>query len=274
MNTEGKLPVKRQCELLELSRSSFYSRPAKPVQLNANEPLDRTLVEIHEAYPFYGYRKVMHELRRHGIFVSQWKVRTARNHLGIRAIYPGPNTSAANKGHEKYPYLLAGLDIERRNQVWATDITYIRADAGFMYLVAILDLFSRRVLSHRLSNSLNSRFCVDALNEAISTYGSPEIFNTDQGSQFTGDEWTGVLKAHKIRISMDGKGRALDNVYVERLWRSVKYEDIYLNDYESVLDLRRGVSRYFSFYNTQRFHQSLDYQTPDEVYFNGLRQAA
>ena len=270
----GKLSVKRQCELLELPRSSFYSRPVMPVKPKTDQPLEEALINIHAAYPFYGYRKVMHELRRYGIFASQWKVRATRNHLGIRAIYPGPNTSAANKEHEKYPYLLAGLDIERPNQVWATDITYIRADAGFMYLVAIVDLYSRRVLSHRLSNSLNARFCVEALKEAMNMYGLPEIFNTDQGSQFTGDHWIGELKAHGIQISMDGKGRALDNVYVERLWRSLKYEDIYLNDYESARELRLGVARYFSFYNTRRFHQSLGYQTPDDVYFNRLRQAA
>ena len=269
-----KLSVKRQCELLELPRSSFYTRSVKPVQPKACLAFEDALFDIHAAYPFYGYRKVMHELRRYGIFASQWKVRTARRSLGIRAIYPGPNTSAANKEHEKYPYLLAELDIERPNQVWATDITYIRSDAGFMYLVAIVDLFSRRVLSHRLSNSLNARFCVDALKEAMNEYGSPEIFNTDQGSQFTGDQWVGVLKAHEVRISMDGKGRALDNIYVERLWRSLKYEDIYLNDYESVRELRRGVARYLSFYNTRRFHQSLGYQTPDDVYFNSLSKAA
>jgi putative transposase len=216
----------------------------------------------------------VHELRRYGVSASQWQVRKARNHLGIRAIYPGPKTSAANKEHKKYPYLLAGLDIERPNQVWATDITYIRAEAGFMHLVAIVDLYSRRVLSHRLSNSMNARFCVDALKEAINEYGWPEIFNTDQGSQFTGEQWINMLKAHGVRICMDGKGRALDNVCVERLWRSLKYEDIYLNDYESVLELRRGVVRRFLFYNIRRFHQSLGYQTTDEVYFKSLKRAA
>ena len=274
MNTEEKLPVKRQCELLELPRSVYYTSTVKPFQPKAYLAFEKALFDIHAAYPFYGYRKVMHELRRYGIFASQWKVRKARSSLGIRAIYPGPNTSMANKEHKKYPYLLAGLAIVRPNQVWATDITYIRSDAGFMYLVAIVDLFSRRVLSHRLSNSLNARFCVDALKEAMNEYGSPEIFNTDQGSQFTGDQWVEVLKKNEVRISMDGKGRALDNIYVERLWRSLKYEDIYLSDYENVRALRRGVAKYFSFYNTRRFHQSLGYQTPDEVYFNSLSQAA
>lgn len=274
MNHCEELPVKRQCELLELSRSSFYLRSA-PVQSNEkDELLEQVLFDIHTSYPFYGYRKATCELRRYGVHASQWQVRTARNKLGIQAICPGPNTSASNKNHEKYPYLLADLDIVRPNQVWATDITYIRTWSGFMYLVAIVDIYSRRVLSHRLSNTLSARFCVDALREAIGKYGAPEIFNTDQGSQFTGEQWTSMLKAHGVRISMDGKGRALDNIYVERLWRSLKYEDIYLNDYESVSELRDGIARYFSFYNSLRFHQSLDYQTPDDVYFEGVRAAA
>lgn len=273
IRVEG-LPVKRQCELIELPRSSFYSRSAMPVPHKKDTLFEQALFDIHASYPFYGYRKAVCELRRYGVTASQWQVRTTRNRLGIRAIYPGPNTSAPNKEHEKYPYLLAALDITHPNQVWATDITYIKAETGFMYLIAIVDLYSRRVLSHRLSNALSARFCVDALKEALHNYGPPEIFNTDQGSQFTGEQWTGVLKSHGVRISMDGKGRALDNIYVERLWRSLKYEDIYLNDYESVSELRRGVARYFSFYNGRRFHQSLGYQTPDDVYFAALREAA
>lgn len=274
MNSTEKLSVKRQCELFELPRSSFYTYPLLSVTRKDASLLEQALLDIHTTYPFYGYRKAEHELRRYGVFASRWQVRSARSRLGIRAIYPGPNTSMANKEHEKYPYLLRGVIIDHPNQVWATDITYIRADAGFMYLVAIVDLYSRRVLSHLLSNTMDAGFCVEALKEALRKYGTPEIFNTDQGSQFTGKLWLDVLKAHGVRISMDGKGRALDNVYVERLWRSLKYEDIYLNDYESVSELRRGVRRYFEFYNSRRFHQSLDYQTPDEVYSEGLRQAA
>ncbi len=271
MTSTEDIPVKRQCELLEFPRASYYFRP---VIREKNELFEQALFAIHVDYPFYGYRKVARELRHYGIFTGEWRVRSERKRLGICAICPGPNTSASNVQHEKYPYLLAGLDIEHINQVWATDITYLRTDSGFMYLVAIVDLYSRRVLSHRLSNSLSSSFCVAALKDAISTYGVPEIFNTDQGSQFTGDKWIDVLKSHGVRISMDGKGRALDNIYVERLWRSLKYEDIYLNDYECVLDLKRGVRKYFIFYNTRRFHQSLDYQTPDEVYFAEQQKAA
>lgn len=274
MNSIEKLSVKRQCELLEMPRSSFYARSPTSTSRENDLLLEQALFDIHAAYPFYGYRKAEHELRRYGVFASQWRVRSTRNRLGIRAIYPGPNTSAANKEHEKYPYLLRGLVIERPNQVWATDITYIRSDAGFMYLAAIVDLYSRRVLSHRLSNTMDAGFCVDALKEALHKYGAPEIFNTDQGSQFTGKQWISALKAHGVRISMDGKGRALDNVYVERLWRSLKYENIYLNDYENVPEMQRGVARYFIFYNSRRFHQSLEYQTPDEVYFQSMRQAA
>ncbi len=266
--------MKRQCELLALNRSSFYSRPRSCVRGRTVAIFEQALYAIHETYPFYGYRKVVHELRRYGIFASEWQVRTARNILGIHAIYPGPKTSMANKEHKKYPYLLDGLDIVRPNQVWATDITYIRLGTGFLYLIAIVDLYSRRVLSHRLSNTLSAHFCIEALQEALYRYDSPEIFNTDQGSQFTGQQWIDVLKGHEITISMDGKGRALDNIYVERLWRSLKYEDIYLQDYESVEELRRGVAKYFSFYNSRRFHQSLDYRTPDEMYFARVEQAA
>ena len=274
MSSAEEMTVKRQCELIALSRSSFYSRQESQVRRDDHQLLESALFEIHGTYPFYGYRKAVHELQRYGVFIGPWRARTVRKSLGIRAIYPGPHTSAANKEHEKYPYLLRGLEIERPNQVWATDITYIRCEAGFMYLVAILDLYSRRVLSHRLSNALSARFCVDALKEAMMLCGKPEIFNTDQGSQFTGDEWISTLKSNSIQISMDGKGRAIDNIYVERLWRSLKYEDIYLNDYENVPELRRGVARYFTFYNSRRFHQSLGYLTPDEVYFEGMRQAA
>ena len=274
VNSVENIPVKRQCELIELPRSSFYSRPQPPVQREGQKLLKDALFEIHETYPFYGYRKAVHELRNYGVCISPWRARIVRNMLKIRAIYPGPHTSSANKEHEKYPYLLRGLKIIQPNQVWATDITYIRTGTGFMYLVAILDLYIRRVLSHRLCNTLSTKFCAEALKEALITYGQPEIFNTDQGSQFTSDEWISILKSNKIQISMDGKGRALDNVYVERLWRSLKYENIYLNDYDSVPELRRGIAKYFSFYNSCRFHQALEYLTPDEVYFEGIRQAA
>ena len=188
------------------------------------------------------------------------------NRFGLKAIYPKLNLLKARKNHKKYPYLLSGKIIRHPNQVWATDVTYIRLSRGFVYLVAILDLYSRKVLSWRLSNSLDADFCVEALEEAIMNYGVPAIFNTDQGSQFTSDAFTGVLLGKGVQISMDGKGRALDNIFVERLWRTLKYEDIYIKSYESVIELKEGVRRYFHFYNSERFHQSLGYATPDDMY--------
>lgn len=187
--------------------------------------------------------------------------------MGIQAIYPKPNLSKPAPGHKIYPYLLRGLVVDHANQVWATDITYIKLSVGFMYLVAIIDLYSRKVLSWRLSNTLDVSFCIEALNEAVARYGVPEIFNNDQGSQFTSNDFTGLLEKHGIRISMDGKGRAKDNIYVERLWRSLKYEDIYIKGYTTVPECIDGIKRYFEFYNAGRFHQSLEYWTPDEIYF-------
>ncbi len=186
--------------------------------------------------------------------------------FGLRALFPGPSLSRPRKEHKKYPYLLKGKQIRYPNQVWATDLTYIRLPGGFVYLAAILDLYSRKVLSWRLSNTLDPSFCVEALEEALEQYGEPAIFNTDQGSQFTSDAFISVLKVHSIEISMDGKGRALDNIYVERLWRSLKYEDIYLHSYEKMQDLQKGVERYFQFYNNERFHQALNYRTPEEMH--------
>lgn len=188
------------------------------------------------------------------------------NRIGLKAIYPKPDLSKPRKDHKKYPYLLSGKVIRHPNQVWATDVTYIRLTGGFVYLVAILDLYSRKVLTWRLSNSMDADFCIDALEEAIMFYGVPAIFNTDQGSQFTSKGFIDVLERNGIQISMDGKGRALDNIYVERLWRTLKYEDIYIKSYESVIELREGIRRYFQFYNNERFHQSLGYATPDDMY--------
>ena len=187
--------------------------------------------------------------------------------LGLKAIYPEPKTSQPNKEHKKYPYLLRSLEITHINQVWASDITYIKYRGSFMYLVAIIDIYTRKVLSWRLSNTIDSHFCCECLREAISFFGVPEIFNTDQGSQFTCSEFIEILNAHNIQISMDGKGRALDNVYIERIWRTLKYENIFLYDYGTVKELRKGIDRFFKFYNTERFHQSLNYKTPDDIYF-------
>lgn len=198
--------------------------------------------------------------------VNRKRVQRLMRLLGLAGMAPGPNTSKAHPGHKIYPYLLRGLDVVRPNQVWSTDITYIRLAQAFVYLVAIIDWYSRKVLSWRLSNSMDVSFCVDCLESAIHQYGTPEIFNSDQGSQFTSREFTGVLLKHEIRISMDGRGRALDNIFVERLWRTVKYEDIYLKHYCAMLDLFSGLTQYFDYYNRERLHQSLNYVTPDEVY--------
>jgi len=216
--------------------------------------------------PFYGYRKVTLALQQDGLLVTRKQVRRIMHRAGLRAIYPGKRTSVPNKLHPVYPYLLRGKRIWLPNQVWATDITYIKLKGCFVYLVAILDLHSRKVLSWKLSNTMDTSFCVAALEEAVARYGSPAIFNTDQGSQFTSTEFVEVLKGHGIAISMDGVNRCLDNIYVERLWRSVKYEEIYLKDYGSMDELRLSLGRYFRFYNEERFHQSLDYRTPDEIY--------
>ena len=227
--------------------------------------------EIKQAYiqhPFYGYRKIFKTLSDKGLTVSKKQIRRLMNEMGLQAIYPKPKLSKPGKGHKMYPYLLRDMEVEYINQVWATDITYLKLNGAYVYLVAILDLYSRRVLAWRLSNTIDASFCVDALQEAIDIYGVPEIFNTDQGSQFTSDDFISKLNEYKIQISMDGKGRALDNVYIERLWRSLKYENIYINDYENLKELKGGVKMYFEFYNTERYHQSLGYETPDVVYFS------
>ena len=224
----------------------------------------KAIMEELRMRPFYGYRKVWRALQDLGVTLKQ--VRRIMKRAGLRAIYPGKRTTIPAKMHKKYPYLLRGKIIWLPNQVWATDITYIRLSGGHVYLVAIIDLFSRKVLSWRLSNTIDAEFCVAALEEAIAVWGIPAIFNTDQGSQFTSDAFVSVLEGHGIQISMDGKNRAIDNIFVERFWRTLKYEDIYLNDYQSMAELKAGLKRYFEFYNSERYHQSLDYETPNEIY--------
>jgi len=224
------------------------------------------LDEEYTRHPFYGTRRMTGYLRGRGYAVNRKRVQRLMKKLGLSGMAPGPNTSKPHPEHKIYPYLLRGLDIIRPNQVWSTDITYIRLRHGFVYLVAIIDWYSRKILSWRLSNTMDAGFCVDCLEEAIKIYGSPEIFNTDQGSQFTSECFTGVLINNGITISMDGRGRALDNIFVERLWRTVKYEDVYLKGYESLPDLLLGLTQYFLFYNEERLHQSLGYTTPDVVY--------
>lgn len=228
--------------------------------------LMRRVDEIYTARPFYGSRKILQELRKEGHSVNRKRVQGIMQDLGLVGNQPGPNTSKSHPEHLKFPYLLRGLEISCPLHVWSTDITYIRLPTGFVYLVAVIDWFSRLVLSYRLSNSLEAAFCLDAFEEAVETYGRPKIFNTDQGVQFSSREFVNAVLGKDIRFSMDGRGRALDNIFVERLWRSVKYEDVYLRDYQSVPEVRTGLGNYFRFYNTERPHQSLRYKTPHEVH--------
>jgi len=254
------LSVRRQCKLLNLTRSSLYY--ARQPENERNLELMRRIDEIYTETPFYGIRKITEELRNRGYSVNHKRVRRLMRRMGLEAIYPKPNLSRANKEHRVYPYLLKDLTIDRPKQVWATDITYIPMERGFLYLVAILDWYSRYVLSWRVSTMLDTGFCLEALREALEKHGCPDIFNTDQGSQFTSQEWTGTLQEAGIRISMDGKGRYLDNIFTERLWRTVKYEDIYIKRYETVRQVKEGLTAYFDFYNHRRLHQALDYKTP------------
>jgi putative transposase len=263
--------VRRQCELLRVSRSGLYYEPVatSPEEL----ALMRRIDELHLVHPFYGSRKLSHELRGEGHEANRKRVQRLMRLMGLEAMVPKPNTSEPHPEHVKYPYLLRGLAISRVNQVWATDITYIPMKAGFVYLVAIMDWYSRRVLAWRVSASLDTTFCVEALEEALANFGPPAIFNTDQGAQFTAEDFTSVLLKRGIAISMDGKGRCLDNVFVERLWRSLKYEEVYLHAYDSVQEARAGIGRYLTFYNERRPHQALGYQTPD-AFYRGARSAA
>lgn len=260
------MPVVRQCELAGVSRATVY---AQRVPQSASEFDLALLGLIDEQYtrrPFYGSRKMVSFLKTRGYRVNRKRVQRLMRILGLAGMAPGPNTSRPHPQHKVYPYLLRGVVVTRSNQVWSTDITYIRLAHGFVYLVAVIDWYSRRVLSWRISNTLDTMFCVDCLEEALQRYGNPEIFNTDQGCQFTSESFTGVLMAHGIAISMDGRGRALDNIFVERLWRSVKYEDVYLKGYSNTTELMIGLAEYFVFYNGERPHQSLGNLTPDEVY--------
>lgn len=263
-----ELPIARQCQVLGLARSTAYYRPR---EISAEDlALMRRLDALHLEHPFAGARMLRDLLRQDGHAIGRKRVATLMRRMGLEALYRKPRTSVPDKAHTVYPYLLRDLPIERPNQVWAADITYIPMRQGFVYLVAVMDWHSRRVLAHRLSNTLTTDFCVEALQEAIARYGRPDIFNTDQGCQFTSASFTEVLKAHDIRISMDGRGRWLDNVFVERLWRSVKYEEVYLHAYDSVAQARAGIGRYMDFYNRRRPHRSLDGATPDAIYFAGL----
>ena len=256
--------IDRQCDLIGLSRASYYYEPME--EAADNLLLMRLLDEQFMKTPFYGVLKMTAWLRREGYEVNVKRIRRLLRLMGIEAVYSKPRLSVGNAVHLKYPYLLRGLVITHPNQVWSTDITYIRMRQGFVYLVAIIDWYSRYVLTWELSNTLDTSFCVSALERAFGM-GVPNIFNTDQGCQFTSEDFTGRLLARDIRISMDGRGRALDNIFVERLWRSVKYEEVYLNDYADIRGAKEGLARYFQFYNTERPHQSLGYATPEEIYY-------
>lgn len=259
-----ELSIRQRCKLLGLNRSSYYYEPQPEDEYN--RLLMNLIDEEYTKHPFYGSPKLWACLRRMGHVINIKRVKRLMGVMGISAIYPMVNTSKPAIGHKIFPYLLSGVEIVRPNQVWSVDITYIRMAYGFLYLVAIIDWYSRYVLAWNLSNTMDVEFCLEALRKAL-MIGIPDIFNSDQGSQFTSDDFTGILLARGIQISMDGRGRALDNIFVERLWRSVKYENIYLNNYEAPREAYVGLKGYFDFYNDERPHQSLDYQTPSEVYF-------
>jgi len=263
------MSIVRQCGLLELARSSFYYQPLGETTMNL--ALMRWIDEEFTKRPFYGVARMTASLRRLGFEVNPKRIRRLMRLMGLEAIYPKPRLSAAGPGHKVYPYLLKDVTVDRPDQVWATDITYVRLTHGFVYLTAILDWHSRYVLSWELSTSLDTGFCLEALRRALRC-SKPEIFNTDQGSQFTSVDFTRCLLNEGIRVSMDGRGRVFDNIFVERLWRSVKYEEIYLHDYQTVPAARAGLSGYFEFYNTERPHEGLGYRTPQEVYL-GIQSA-
>ena len=260
----AQLSVRRQCELLGLSRSSLYYEALAETETNLC--LMRLIDEQYMATPFYGSRRMAVWLTHEGHAVNRKRVQRLMQLMDLEAIYPKPRLSLANKEHRKFPYLLRGLSVNRVNQVWSTDITYVPMKKGFMYLCAVIDIHTRYVMGWGVSNSMTAEWCTDIVNDAIETHGKPEIINSDQGSQFTSEVYISLLKAREIQISMDGKGRAVDNIFIERLWRTVKYEHIYLNVYEDGLSLFRGLQQYFTFYNDERRHQSLNNETPLTLY--------
>jgi putative transposase len=262
-SSNSQLSIRRQCELLGLNRSSYYYEPA--TETIENLQLMRRIDEQYLKTPYFGSRRMAIWLARDGEEVNRKRIKRLMALMGLEAIHPGPRTTVRNPDHKVYPYLLRGVKVERRDQVWSSDITYIPMHQGFMYLTAVIDWYSRYVLSWSLSNSLDGRFCLETLEEALRG-GKPEIFNTDQGVQYTARSFTGRLESAGVLVSMDGRGRALDNVFVERLWRSLKYEEVYLKDYRSVAELVSGLTNWFRFYNEERPHQSLKYRTPAEVY--------
>lgn len=266
VNKDEGVTVVQQCALAGVSRATFYAQQEPKVINESDHLISRLIDKEYTRHPFYGSRRMVVYLAQAGHIVNRKRVQRLMRQMGLAGMAPGPNTSKSHPEHKVYPYLLRGVSVVRPNQVWSTDITYIRLAHGFAYLVAVIDWYSRRVLSWRISNNMEATFCVDCLEDAIRHHGTPEIFNTDQGSQFTSDAFTGVLIREGITISMDGRGRAFDNIFVERLWRNVKYEDVYLKGYGSMVELMLGLTEYFAFYNDERPHQSLEYKTPNMVY--------
>jgi putative transposase len=271
-----QIAVSTQCQLVGVNRATVYHRRKQKDLVNTTtlctteQSLCRLIDEEYTRHPFYGSRKMVPYLLKQGYVVNRKRVQRLMRIMGLAGMAPGPNTSKAHPAHKVYPYLLRGVPVTRVNQVWSTDITYIRLPQGFVYLVAVIDWYSRKVLSWRISNSMDTSFCVDCLEEALRGYGKPDIFNSDQGSQFTSLAFTGVLARESITISMDGRGRAFDNIFVERLWRSVKHEDVYIRGYASISELKMGLAAYMKFYNQERMHQALKYRTPDQVYDAGI----
>ena len=274
----GELSMRRQCEMLALARSGVYRKPRPTISGSSPGTNDletmRRIDALFTERPFFGARRIARTLTDEGWPLNRKRARRLMRLMGIEALGPKPRTSQPAPGHKIYPYLLRGLTIDRPNQVWAADITYIPIGRGFLYLVAVIDWTSRAVLSWRLSNTMDSSFCVDALEEALATHGRPEIFNTDQGSQFTGSAFTGVLIEAGVRVSMDGRGRWMDNVFIERLWRSLKHEDVYLKGYADGREARAGIGEYFAFYNERRLHQALGYRTPMAIWREGAARPA
>lgn len=269
----SRISIQKQCELIGLPRSSYYRVGLAGQETAENLEFMRLIDKEYTDHPFYGTRQILNVLRRKGYKINRKRVQRLMRKMGIQSIAPKPNTSRANPRNKVYPYLLKSFDVTRSNQAWCTDITYIPLSGGFVYLTAVMDWYSRYVLSWELSITMDTDFCISSLERALRCHGTPYIFNTDQGSQYTSHEFTKVLKEKNIKISMDGKGRAMDNIFIERLWRSVKYEEIYVNDFRSVEQLRKALKKYFNFYNHERPHQSFNGQTPAEVYYgeNQLR---
>ena len=268
IQAESILSVTRKCELMAVGRSTLYYKPINLLPNLEELEIKKEMDKLHTKYPFMGSRSLRDQLQFKGYKINRKRIRRLMIEMNIHSTAPKPNTSKPCKQHKTYPYLLRNLIIDKPNQVWATDITYIPMARGFLYLIAIMDWYSRKVLSWRLSNSMDTAFCIEALEEAMAKYGVPEIFNTDQGSQFTSEEFTGVLKSSDIKISMNGKGRWMDNVFIERLWRSLKYEEVYLKAYTTPTEARVGIGDWMMFYNFKRTHQSLGSKTPESVYLN------